>query len=160
MDKDLMWRTAIGGVKTGSFIGRYNILGAELGCKFCQDPLETCQHLILECPGLKVYRDKVIESAGELGCTIRQPPFLKRQRNGTSVWAVPYVGVQRGHQKCLLTCCQEFLCALRLMRNEAHFGTGRGDPRGLIDVIEGLRRGLLEECGKQIKLLTKFLYYK
>ena len=37
--------------------------------------------------------------------------------------------------------------ALWLMRNEAHFGTGLGDPSGLIDVIEGFRRRLLEECG-------------
>ena len=37
--------------------------------------------------------------------------------------------------------------ALWLMRNEAHFGTGQGDPSGLIDVIEGFRRRLLEECG-------------
>ena len=45
-DKDLMWRTAMGGLKTGSFIRRYNVPGAKLGCKLCSGPLETCQHVI------------------------------------------------------------------------------------------------------------------
>ena len=37
--------------------------------------------------------------------------------------------------------------ALWFMRTDAHFGTGREDPSGLIDVVEGFRRRLLEECG-------------
>ena len=69
-DKDIMWHTAMGVLRTGSFIQRYNIPGAKLGCKFCSNPLETRHHLILECPGLKVYSDKIIDSAGELGLTL------------------------------------------------------------------------------------------
>ena len=38
---------------------------AKLGCKFFSDPSETCQHLILDYPGLKVYRDKVNGSTSE-----------------------------------------------------------------------------------------------
>ena len=47
-DRDLMWCTAVGGLKTGSLIRRYNIKGA-IACKFCP---ETVEHMILRCPGL------------------------------------------------------------------------------------------------------------
>ena len=128
MDKDLMWRTAIGGLKTGSFIRRYNILGAELGCKFCSDPLETCQHLILECPGLKVYRDKVIESAGELGCTIRQPSFLQEDREMVLKFGLCPMLESKGVTRNVFLLVAKSFRALWLMRNEAHFGSGRGIP--------------------------------
>ena len=45
--KDLLWRTAMGGLTTGSFISEYNIPGAKLECKFCSAPLETAEHLLL-----------------------------------------------------------------------------------------------------------------
>ena len=45
-DNDLMWRTALGGLKTGSFMRPYNIPGANIGCKFCPETVETPDYLM------------------------------------------------------------------------------------------------------------------
>ena len=60
-DKDIMWRTALAGLKTGSFISGYKIPGANVGCSFCPATLETAEHLLLSCPRLEKYREKVLE---------------------------------------------------------------------------------------------------
>ena len=55
-DKDLIWRTAIGGLKIGAFICGYNIPGANISCEFCPETVVTPAHPIFRCPGLAEIR--------------------------------------------------------------------------------------------------------
>ena len=66
-----MWRNAMCGLKTGSFMGKCIIPGAKLGHKFCSALLDTAEHLLLRCPSLRIFRDKVVSSAKDIGCEVR-----------------------------------------------------------------------------------------
>ena len=86
----------------------------------------------MECPGLKLYRDNVIESVGELGRTIRQPPFLEKDREKILQFGLCPMFESKGVTRNVFSLVAKGFRALWLMRNEAHFSTGRGDPSGLI----------------------------
>ena len=85
---------------------------------------------------MKLYRDKVIESAGKLGCTIRQPPFFQKDREMVLQFGLCPMLDPKGVTKNVFSLVAKSFRALWLMRNEAHFGSDRGDPSGLMDVIE------------------------
>lgn len=68
--KCLMWRTAMGGLKTGSFINKYNIPGMNVACQFCGHKLETTRHLFSECIKLETVREGLKSFASMLGVTL------------------------------------------------------------------------------------------
>ena len=56
-----MWRPALGGLKTGEVVRRYNIPGARCNCVFCgEKDLETVEHLFFKCPALGAIRATAI----------------------------------------------------------------------------------------------------
>ena len=147
-DKDLMWRTAMGGLKTGSFISKYNIPGAKLGCKFCPAPLETAEHLLLRCPSLRIFRDEVVSSAKDIGCEVR--PQLDNDREMLLQFGLCPKPESSIVSRNVFSIVAKSFRALWLMRNEAHFGTHAAEPAGLVDVIRGYRQKLLHSDGDNL----------
>ena len=57
-----MWRSAVGGLKTGEVVRKYNIPGARCNCVFCgEKDLETVEHLFFKCPALRTIRATAIK---------------------------------------------------------------------------------------------------
>ena len=67
---DFLWRTALGGLKTGEVVAKYRIPGTRLGCVFCVCELETTEHLFSECTGLNEVREIILESVERIGATV------------------------------------------------------------------------------------------
>ena len=59
-NKCFMWRLALGGLKTGSFIKKYNIPGTRCECVFCGHSIETPEHLFASCTQLRAARGHVV----------------------------------------------------------------------------------------------------
>ena len=144
-DKDLMWRTAMGGLKTGSFIRRYNIPGANIGCKFCPETVETPDHLMLTCPGLSGYRNKLVDSVVKLGCTLRAPPHLNEDRNLVLLLGLCPLPESKAITRDVFTMVARSFRALWAARNEAHFGNKQGDLQSLISSLGGLCQRILDK---------------
>ena len=67
---EFLWRTALGGLKTGEFISKYRIPDTRVGCVFCDCVLETTEHSFTECPGLTEVREIILESVERIGATV------------------------------------------------------------------------------------------
>ena len=53
-----MWRTDVGGLKTGNIVKKYKIPGARCNYVFCNEKqIETVEHLFFECEALKTVRE-------------------------------------------------------------------------------------------------------
>ena len=57
---DFMWRIALGGIKTGDFVAKYNMPGVRIDCLFCPEVRESAEHLFYRCRSLLVVRRMVM----------------------------------------------------------------------------------------------------
>ena len=143
-DKDIMWRTALGGLKTGSFISRYKIPGANVGCEFCPAALETAEHLLLSCPRLHKYREKVLKCVVKVGCTIRPPPHFDKDRSLILLLGLCPLQESKVVARDVFSIVAKGFRALWAARNEAHFGAHQGNPDSLISVVKSYCQRILD----------------
>ena len=84
---------------------------------------------MLRCPGLSGYRDKLVDSVVKLGCTLRAPPHLNKDRNLVLQLGLCPLPESKTITRDVFKMVAGSLRVLWAARNEAHFGNKQGDSR-------------------------------
>ena len=99
---------------------------------------------MLRCPGLAGYRDKLVKSVAELGCTIHLPPHDKDMNLVLQLGLCPWPESKMIVRHVFTLVAKSFR-ALWAARNEAHFGHECGDSQSVINSVGGYCQRLLDK---------------
>lgn len=115
---DFLWRAGHGALKTGEFVRRYKIPGTKIDCVFCQNSLETVEHLFSECTKLETARAQLLNRCVEIGAEVERTDRLPLLCLG-----VGYARWKRDVRVEVMNLVGEVNRAVWSVRNELLFGT-------------------------------------
>lgn len=144
LDKSVMWRFAVGAMKTGDIISRYRIPGAKVGCVFCGAALETARPLLLQCPRTLAFRKEIVESIEDLGAEVTKPLSVVEKSCLLALGLTPRKEGKSISRK-VFSFVARCTSALWRARNEVMFSAGSYNAEALEAVDSCQRRSLLED---------------